>query len=283
MATTSVHSQNSSNQNCFISIMDFGAQMNGTHDDSDAIRSSLKAVGYAYIPAGENGARVESTIVVGPNQNIFGTSRASFIKSYVPAGTFTIRAEGITNLESVHIKDLSIDVQVEDANGIQIYESRNVYIDNVVVLGNRKCNTGIQINGGSEKGAAWNQITRYTITRCKLGLELTSNTVNNFCNRNYVGFGLIQSCTVGVRLYRSSTNTILSCPQGCPTGISLEKARLNTIDTYIENSNKNSIIIDSNSNFNTISGQWKVDKYIDKGKSNLINLNRPKNQPTKLH
>lgn len=276
-------SQTNSNQNCFVSILDFGAKMDGVSDDTEAIQSSLKTVGYAFIPASEIGARVESTIVLQPNQNIFGVSRASIIKSYVPAQTFTIRAEQVTNIESVHIKDLSIDIQTRDANGIQAFETRNVYIDNVLIQGNRRANIGIQLNGGSENGSAWNQITRYTITKCNIGLELTSNTKNNFCNRNYIGFGLIQSCQIGVRMYRASTNTILSCPQGCPIGMKLEKARLNTIDTYIENSETNSIILDDKSNFNTISGQWKIDKYKDLGKSNLINLNRPKNQPTKLH
>ena len=279
----SLFAQNNSKANCFITILDYGAKMDGVSDDSGAIMASLNELGYAYIPISENGARVERTIILKSNQNIYGLSRASVIKSYVPKGNYTIRAEYIAFTESAQIKDLSISIEVEGANGIQAFETRNVYIDNVAILGNHKCGTGIQLDGGTENGSAWNQITRYTVTRCKLGIELTSETKNNWCNRNYIGFGVVQSCETGVRLYRASTNTILACPQGCPTGIAMEKARLNTIDTFIENSNKNSIIIDAKSSYNTISGQWKIDKYEDSGKSNLINLNRPKNQKTKLN
>lgn len=278
-ANTNILSQTNNNQNCFISILDFGAKMDGVHDDSKAIMSSLDQLDYAFIPAGKQGARIEQTIVLKGNQSLYGISRASRIVSYVPTGQFAIRAQFVHFVESVLIKDLTIDVQTKDSNGIQAYETRNVYIDNIAVLGNRKCNIGVQFNGGSENGSAWNQMYRYTITRCTLGLELTSNTKNYWCNRNYIGHGVIQSCQTGVRLYRTDTNTILSCPQDCPVGIVLEKSRLNTINTFIENSKTHSILLDDKSNFNTISGQFVIDTYKDSGKSNLINLNRPKNTP----
>lgn len=272
-----VNAQSSSSQNCFISIMDYGAFMDGEQDDSPAIMASIKDLGYAYIPINEHGARVNQTIVLGSNQNLFGQSRASVIKSYVPKGTFAISAQDVNFRASSQIKDITIDVQVEGSSGIQAYETRNVYIDNVAILGNFKCDIGIQLNGGKNKGSAWNQITRYTITRCEIGFDLTSQTKNYWCNRNYIGFGVVQSTQTAVRMYRTSTNTILTCPQDCPIGFDLRSSELNTIESIIENSKTNSIKIDSKSEFNNITGQFRFQNVEDKGNKNEINLLRQRN------
>lgn len=282
LITTTFQAQTSNDHTGYKSIIDFGARMDGTTDDSGAIERSLKELNYAYIPVSENGARINKTIIIKENQNIFGLTRSSKIVSHVPSGDYAIRAEYVTPAAAVHIKDLTVDVRTKGSNGIQAFETRNVYIDNVAVLGNKLAGVGIQLDGGKEYGSAWNQVTRYTVIRCNIGIELTSQTMVNFCNRNFVGFGVVQSCQIGVRLYKASTNVVKACPQGSPRGYVLESAKYNTIETFIENSGTNSMDIDEKSTFNTISGAFKIQNYLDKGRGNRLLVGSPKDQPANL-
>lgn len=265
-------------QNCIISIMDYGAKMDGKSDDTNAIMTSLIELNYAYIPMSKNGAIVKKTIQLKPFQSIYGANRGSVIKSHVPSGDFTIVASDIGFLEDASVNNITIDIKSKGANGINILRSRNVFIDNICIKGNKNAAIGIQIDGGVEKGSAWNQIDKYTITRCEIGLQLTSNTPKNFCNRNYIGYGIIQSCNTGVRMFRANTNTLFANTQACPTGFLLEKSKSNRINTFIENSKIHSIKTIGNSNNNVITGGMNVKNIDDSSKKNQFNLTLAKQE-----
>lgn len=271
-----VFGQSVNNQNCFLSILDFGAKMDGQSDDTKAIMSSLDSLNYAYIPMNEHGAKVTSTIHLKPFQVIFGMGRGSVINSYVPAGHFTILVADVSFVQDARIENLTLQIRQDDANGIGILRSRNVFVDNIFVSGNNKCNIGFQIDGGTEKGSAWNQLDRFTIGRCKIGINLTSDTPLNFCNRNFIGYGIVQSCETGINLYRANTNTINANTQGCPTGIHLNSSKSNRIVTVIENSTKNSVVVLNNSNNNVISGAMNIKRILNQSKNNSFNLSTGK-------
>jgi len=279
--TNNSFSQVNNSQNCFISILDFGAKMDGVTDDTEAITNSLDSLNYAYIPEGEHGARIEKSIILKGNQSLYGANRSSFIKSFVPKGAYAIVVKQVSFTASVFIKDISIQVKTEGSNGIQAYETRNVYIDNVAVLGNKKCDVGIQLNGGDKKGSAWNQINRYTVIHCKTGIELTSNTKLNWSNRNYIGFGVVQSCETAVKLYRADTNTLLASPQDCIIGYDLIQSKSNIIESIVENAEKNSIRISKGSNRNLIRGSLNINKIENHGKYNFFTINVIKKEKLK--
>ncbi len=266
---------------CVLSIKDYGAVMDGKSDDYDAVMASLDDLNYAFIPLGDKGVKISKTIKLKPYQRIYGVGRGSKIMSEVPKGQFAILVEDVGFVKDAFIENISIIIESEDSNGVGILRSRNVFIDNIFINGNNKGNIGVQIDGGSEKGSAWNQVDKYTILKCKIGIELTSNTKLNFCNRNYIGYGVVQSCGIAVNMYKANTNTIHANPQGCPIGYKLKNSKFNRIHGIIENSKTKAISINKNSNNNIFSVGVNINKIEDTGKDNIFNLSASKQRDFK--
>src|SRR5690606_3630272 len=126
--------------------------------------------------------------------------------------------------ENAEISNLSIEIEKKNTSGIQIINSRNAFIDNIFINGKGNGKIGIQINGGSFAGSAWNQVSKYTILNCDVGIEIISRTKLNWSNRNNIDFGVVQSCRVGLRLDRANTNRLLVNPQGCEIGFQDRKS-----------------------------------------------------------
>jgi len=266
--------QNRSDAHCFQTIEDFGANLDGKTDCSKAIQESLDQNDYAYIPRSKEGAAIYRTINLKPYQKLFGEGRASRIVSHLPQGEFAILTNDVGFGADVKIEDLSLIINSDNSNGIHILRSRNVLVDNVFINGKSAGNIGIHIDGGEEKGSAWNQITRYTILKCKIGIEVSSKTRLNWSNRNFVGYGVVQNCDIGVKLSRANTNTINANPQGCPVGFKLENAKFNRFNSIIENSKTSAILTNKHSNNNIFSVSVNTSKVKDEGKNNTFNLTR---------
>lgn len=271
-----VISQSTSSKSCLISILDYGAKMDGKSDDSKAIKASLEDLDYAFIPSNEHGATITQSIYLEAFQKIYGAGRASKIISKVSKNEYAIVVSDIKFTEDAQIENLTISVMSQGSNGINILRSRNVFVDNIFIQGNNKCDVGFQIDGGTEKGSAWNQLNKYTITRCNIGINLTSNTPKNFCNRNFIGYGIVQSSNIGVRLYRSNTNTSFANTQACLIGYEFEKSKSNRVNTFIENSKTNSVILKDYSTNNVITGGLNIDTIINESNNNLFNLTAAK-------
>jgi len=261
---------------CVKSIEFFGAKLDGITDDSFAISESLKELNYAYIPHTKNGVRVDSEISIKNYQKVYGEGRGSKIISYVPKGKFAFSVESIPFIGGAEIYDLSIIIKSEESSGIKIFESRNVFISNIFINGNNIADIGIKIDGGNKKGSAWNQIDKYTILKCTTGIYLTSSTKNNWSNRNYIGFGVTQSCGTGVILNKANTNRILANPQGCEIGFLFLNSKFNRVDSFEENSSKYAIQLDYFSRNNVFSGEYSVAKIVDNGKYNKFDLSELK-------
>lgn len=264
--------QTRSDAHCFQTIMDFGAIIDGKTDCSKAIQESLDQNDYAYIPRSKEGAAIYKTIKLKPYQKLFGEGRASRLISHVPQGEYAILASDVGFAADVKIESLSLIIDSDNSNGIHVLRSRNVFIDNIFVSGRSKGNIGIHIDGGEEKGSAWNQISRYTILKCKIGIEVSSKTRLNWSNRNLVGYGVVQNCDIGVRLSRANTNTINANPQGCPIGFQLENSKSNRINAIIENSETSAVMTNKSSNNNIFSVGLNINKVNDEGKHNIFNL-----------
>jgi hypothetical protein len=260
----------------FISIEDFGAKMDGITDDSHAIQKSLKELNYAYIPQNPLGVKINKTIVIKGNQKLFGLTRGSKIISYVAENQYAIIIEEVTFGESAEISDLSIEIKNKNTSGIQIINSRNAFIDNIFIDGKGNGRIGIQINGGTSVGSAWNQVSRYTILKCDVGIEIISRTKLNWSNRNNIDFGVVQSCRVGLRLDKANTNRLLVNPQGCDIGFQVIASHYNRFESFEENSSQISVEIDKSSRQNIFSGEFSPAKIIDKGSGNTFQLNSKK-------
>ncbi len=272
LITVSINAQNITST-CLLSIKDYGAKLDGVNDDSNAIMSSLLDLGYAFIPSKGEGALIKKTIVLKNGEKLFGASRASKIISSVPAGSAAIKIADIPFSGDALVHDISIDVKTTSI-GIQVLRSRNVFIENIFINGNNKCTQGVLIDGGKEKGSAWNQLIKYTILKCDVGLEITSKTKRNWSNRNYVGFGVIQSCKIAVMLDRANTNKIEANPQGCGVAFQLINAHHNRFDSFTENSDSYDINVDKISRQNTFVGEFSPSKIQDKGKDNNFSLSK---------
>ncbi len=266
-------SAQSSTNTCLLSIKDYGAKLDGTTDDSKAIMSSLADLGYAFIPNDNEGAVIKKTIILSNGQKIFGSSRASKIISRVNPGNAAIKINDIPFSGDALINDLTLDIKTNSI-GIHIVESRNVFVENIFINGNNKCTQGVIIDGGLEKGSAWNQMIKYTILRCDVGLEISSRTKRNWSNRNYIGFGIIQSCKVAVKLDRANTNKIEANPQGSGVAFQLINSHHNRFESFTENSSSFDIEIDSICRQNTFVGEFSPSKISDKGKDNNFSLSK---------
>lgn len=257
-------------------ITEFGAKMDGNSDDSDAIQRSLKELNYAYFPQNGKTSRINKTIYLKGNQKLFGLTRGSKLISYVPANEFAIVVSDVSFGESVEINDIALSIFSPGAGGIKIINSRNVFISNILITGENKAGTGILIDGGDIDGSAWNQISTYTILKCGIGIEMVSRTKRNWCNRNFVDFGVIQSCGTAIKLDRASTNRLLANPQGCKVGFQLINSHYNQIESFEENSAESSVVIDKLSRHNTFTGEFSTKKIMDKGVDNNFILNKKK-------
>lgn len=259
-----------------ISIKDFGAKMDGITDDSQAIQKSLEALNYAYIPQNSMGVKINKTIVIKGNQKLFGITRGSKIISSVAENHYAIKVEEVSFGENAEISDLSIEIESKNTSGIQILNSRNTFIDNIFINGKGNGKIGIQINGGTSVGSAWNQISKYTILKCEVGIEIISRTKINWSNRNNIDFGVVQSCNIGLRLDKASTNRILVNPQGCEIGFQIIASNYNRFESFEENSSEISVQIDKSSRQNIFTGEFSPTKIIDKGRGNTFLLNSKK-------
>lgn len=265
-------------EDCFVSIEQFGAKLDGKTNDALAIQKSLEELNYAYIPITKEGVRIDETIRLQGNQKIFGLTRGSLLLSYVKPLDYAILVENVKFGDNASIENIKIDIFTKGSGGIKIFESRNVILSNLSISGNKIASTGITIDGGNDSGSAWNQINTYTIYNCKIGIELTSSTSKNWCNRNNIDFGVVQSCETGVKLNKANTNRILTNPQGCKTGFDLQNSHYNVIESFEENSELLSLVIDSKSRQNTFYGEYSIHKIQDLGKENQFILNKRKQE-----
>lgn len=257
-------------------VADFGAKLDGKTDDSNAIRESLNKQGYAFIPFTPEGIRVNQTIQIKNGQKIEGATRGVNIISGVNSGAYTFVMSGIPFNGSAYLQNFSLSFINSGANGIKITESRFANILDFSIIGKKKCGIGVYIEG-VEKGSAWNIIDRYSISSCTVSaIKLESFNKNPFVNRNYIGFGVAQSCEIGLWIKRGGTNTSLINPQNCGIGILIdEQSHSNRIDTFMESCDV-SLDIRGTSRNNLISGNLSVKKLGGQGKNTVWNLTIPK-------
>lgn len=257
-------------------VADFGARLDGVTDDSRAIQASLENTGYAYIPYTKEGIRIDKTIHIKNGQRVEGATRGVNIISGIKKGEYTFIIANIPFNGSAYLQNFSLSFVNTGANGIKITESRFANILDFSIVGKKKCGIGIYIEG-IEKGSAWNIIDRYSISSCTVAaIKLESFNKNPFVNRNYIGFGVAQSCEIGLWIKRGGTNTSLINPQNCNIGILIdEQSHSNRIDTFMESCDV-SIDIRGASRNNLISGNLSVKKLGAQGKNTVWNLTKPK-------
>lgn len=258
-------------------ILEYGAKLDGKTDDSGAVQASLNANNYAYIPYSKSGMYIATPIVVKGDQAIWSDSRAMKIYSGVKKDEYCFYFNDISFGSSAEFKSFTIVADKPSLGAIYITRSRNVTLKDFSIRGHNKFESGVVIDGGKTKGSAWNYMDNYCISRCDKGIYITSQTPKPFSNRNYIGYGVVQSCKYGVVLDRAATNTLLVNPQGCEVSFHLKKnANSNRIQTYEEGAKKNSIIIEPQARNNIIIGGIGVSTLSDKGVKSRFELSEPK-------
>ena len=242
-----------------IPVREFGAAMDGTTNDYAAIRESLDSLGYAFLlydeQIGETQTRINQTIYLRDGEFLFSNNRKMMLKSYVSADSFAIRFYNVPFEGYAGVNNLSIDCVNANSQGLQIYQCRQAHIQSVYLKGNTTAKRAIQIDGDDETGNAWNHIRDFNIVEFEKGIELKTTDTLNYCNRNFIAFGTIQSCDTALILWRASTNMIndVGC-QNSTVHIYGKSAQNNYIRAFNETASSFSLVIDNDSYNNIFSG-----------------------------
>lgn len=264
------------NVNHHKTIIDFGAKLDGLTDDSQAIMRSLDELGYAYLPHSKEGIRIDKTIYIKDGQKVEGERRSVRVISGVKTDEYTFKISNIPFSGSAYLQNFTLSFLNRGANGIHVIDSRQAHILDFTILGKKKCDIGILVEG-KVKGSAWNVIDRYSISSTlSAAIKLESSTKKPWVNRNYIGYGVAQSCGIGLWIDRGGTNTSLMNPQNCDIGILIDlNSNSNRIETFMESCDV-SVEIRGKSRNNMISGNLNTKKVKGKGTNTVWRLPNPK-------
>jgi hypothetical protein len=242
-----------------IPVREFGAAMDGTTNDYTAIRESLDSLGYAFLlydeQIGETQTRINQTLYLRNGEVIFSNNRKMMLKSYVSADSFAVRFLNVPFEGYAGLIGFSIDCVNANSHGIQIYQCRQAHIEGVYLKGNTTAKRAIHIDGDDETGNAWNHIRDFNIVEFEKGIELKTTDTLNYCNRNFIAFGTIQSCDTALIIWRASTNMIqdVGC-QNSTIHIYCKSAQNNYIRAFNETASSFSLVTDNDSYNNIFAG-----------------------------
>ena len=292
-----------------INVKKLGARGDGLTDDTRAIQRGLDALaktgGRLYVPAG--------TYRVGPlyfpsRVIITGDGDATLLKFRGQGGFMLSSRPQPRNLQFVHIRDLSLDMQGKADVGIRLARCWHSSVKRVNIYnlpaGTYKAGkvdfprTGIAILGAQNRSGAYYN----TLEQCNVfgnaghygnsGFYLSSSTEDSFQKANFNR--LIQCralyCQVGINLANGNDNYVEMCEvSNCGTGIRVKSNKNFLAKTYAESCNIG-ILLEKSSKYNLVfltGSLSRTKKAIDdKGKNNmlhykLIDLLKSYNKSTK--
>jgi hypothetical protein len=170
-----------------------------------------------------------------------------------------------------------LNVTNAGSHGIQIWESRNVYIDVCEVRGPAGIGgTAIEINGGDDNSATWgaahnvigdNVMCYRMAAAVRLYTDNTTTPSSNtaFANRNRVGRVHANNCTEGLSIDRANTNLIEMSLQSNTEGADIgQYAKNNEFNLQLE-SNTRPIVLNTSADDNIFGGNVKPTDFVDSG------------------
>lgn len=237
-----------------INVKNLGARGDGQMDDTQAIQRGLDALaktgGRLYLPAG--------TYSVGPlyfpsRVIIAGDGDATLLKFRGQGGFMLSSRPQPRNLQFVHIRDLSLDMQGKADVGIRLARCWHSSVKRVNIYnlpaGTYKVGkvdfprTGIAILGARNRSGAYYN----TLEQCNVfgkaghygnsGFYLSSSTENSFQKANFNRLIQCQAlyCQVGINLANGNDNYVGMCEvSNCGTGIRVKSDGNFLVKTYAE-------------------------------------------------
>jgi hypothetical protein len=257
-------------------VFRYGATGDGSTDDQDSFAKALSSGHEVRIPVPPSKYIINSGLTITDGTNIHGDSRDIVIRYGGSAATYLFTCTQATLDKGVNIDNLTLEPATNAVNGFKFIECRNVHLSRFNIIDDPDSANVFAIGvlfdddaGTSPQvGSAWNWINDYFIQDCSdAGIRLDTQGTAIWCNRNYIGYGLLQNCGIGLDIDRGQTNICMGvCPQSCTTGVRLRAdADFTFLLGYEEASDTNSLIIDANCTDCTIMGNWTVADISDSG------------------
>ena len=207
--------------------------------------------------------------------------RGTSFTSARASGEWTFKFSGIPYGAGAEFVGFILNITNAGARGIQIWESRNVYLDRCEIRGPAGIGgIGIEMNGGDDAsptwGAAHNVIgDNVMVYRMAAGVRLyTDNTTTPssntaFANRNYIGRVHANACTEGLSINRANTNLIMMSLQANTEGADIGEFSKNNEFNFQLESNTRPIVIHTSANDNLFGGSVVTTDFVDSGGSQV--------------
>lgn len=216
-------------------VLDFGADLTGNVNSADAINDALAASDIVYMPPGIY--RITSSINVGANQQLYGASGGTIIRSTLASGVAAIVVGNPANNTLSYgcvVRDLVISPQVNDTVGMKMYSLVGARIVNIQiqpydVVTNT---TGFVLDGGYS--AYFNLFENLLCNHCHIGFKATTTGVSYPTTQTFINFSSFgdlaygDTTSIGFLFENVATN---SCGQDsviiggnveqCGTGVSI--------------------------------------------------------------
>lgn len=179
-------------------VLDFGADLTGVADSTAAINSALAASDIVYMPPGIY--RTTSSINVGANQQLYGASRGTIIRSTLASGAAAIvvgnPANNVLSYGCV-VRDLMISPQANDTVGMMMYSLvgasvKNIEIQPYDVVTNT---TGFVLDGGYS--AFFNLFENLLCNHCHIGFKVTTTGVSYPTCQTFINFSSLGDLSYG--------------------------------------------------------------------------------------
>jgi hypothetical protein len=170
-------------------VLDFGADLTGVADSTAAINAALAASDIVYMPPGIY--KTTSSINVSANQQLYGASSGTIIRSTLASGVAAIVVGNPANNALSYgcvVRDLIISPQVDDTVGVMMYSLvgasvKNIEIQPYDVITNT---TGFVLDGGYS--AFFNLFENLLCNHCHIGFKLTTTGVSYPTCQTFINF-----------------------------------------------------------------------------------------------
>lgn len=205
--------------------------------------------------------------------------RGTSFTSTMASGEWAFVFDGVPYGAGAVFKGFILNIANTGARGIQLWESRNCYLDEFEIRGPAGIGGyGIEINGGDDAsgtyGSAHNVIGHNVMVyQMAAGVRLyTDNTTTPasntaFANRNFVGRVQANACTEGLSIDRANTNFIQMSLQANTEGADIgQYAKNNGFDLQLEN-NTRQVVLHISADENLFAGNVQPTDFVDSGGS----------------
>lgn len=179
-------------------VLDFGADLTGVVDSTAAINAALAASDIVYMPPGIY--KITDSINVGANQQLYGASSGTVIRSNLSSGVAAIvvgnPANNVLSYGCV-VRDLIISPQVASTIGMMMYSLVGARIVNVQiqpydVITNT---TGFVLDGGYS--AFFNLFENLLCNHCHVGFKVTTTGVSYPTCQTFINFSSLGDLSYG--------------------------------------------------------------------------------------